>query len=167
MGSILGYTLSALIGGLLVTVYYWSRYSPQGTVHKKDDGSANSSSSSSNQTDTKATRPYNERDEYKMVLVVRNDLKMEKGKIAAQCSHATLGAYKRAMKRKLLTDLDRWENHSGQAKVVLKCESEEELLSLREKVIAEKINEYLVCDAGRTQVEPNTLTVLAIGPALK
>lgn len=26
-----------------------------------------------------------------MVLVVRNDLKMGKGKAAAQCSHATLG----------------------------------------------------------------------------
>ena len=30
-------------------------------------------------------------DEFKMVLVVRNDLKMGKGKAAAQCSHATLG----------------------------------------------------------------------------
>jgi PTH2 family peptidyl-tRNA hydrolase len=30
----------------------------------------------------------------KMVLVVREDLKMGKGKIGAQCGHATLGAYK-------------------------------------------------------------------------
>ena len=29
----------------------------------------------------------------KMVMVVRTDLKMGKGKIGAQCGHATLGAY--------------------------------------------------------------------------
>lgn len=28
------------------------------------------------------------------LLVIRNDLKMSKGKVAAQCSHATLAAYK-------------------------------------------------------------------------
>ena len=35
----------------------------------------------------------------KMVLVVRTDLDMGKGKIAAQCGHATLAAYKIAVKR--------------------------------------------------------------------
>uniref|UniRef100_A0A0A9DCY0 peptidyl-tRNA hydrolase n=1 Tax=Arundo donax TaxID=35708 RepID=A0A0A9DCY0_ARUDO len=34
-------------------------------------------------------------EDFKMVLVVRNDLKMGKGKIAAQCSHATLGLFKK------------------------------------------------------------------------
>mmetsp|Transcript_33570 Transcript_33570/g.79679 ORF Transcript_33570/g.79679 Transcript_33570/m.79679 type:complete len:110 (+) Transcript_33570:79-408(+) len=32
-----------------------------------------------------------EQTSYKMVLVVRQDLKMGKGKIAAQCSHAAVG----------------------------------------------------------------------------
>src|SRR3546814_7365924 len=36
--------------------------------------------------------------QYKMVLCVNMGLKMGKGKIAAQCSHATLGAYKRALR---------------------------------------------------------------------
>ena len=31
-----------------------------------------------------------------MVLVVRNDLKMGKGKIGAQCGHATLGTFRSA-----------------------------------------------------------------------
>jgi len=44
------------------------------------------------------------------VLVVRTDLKMRKGKIAAQCGHATLGCYKRAQKGAL----KRWMRH-GQA----------------------------------------------------
>ena len=39
-------------------------------------------------------------DNIKMVLVVRNDLKMGKGKIGAQWGHATLGAYKMSCKKK-------------------------------------------------------------------
>lgn len=39
-------------------------------------------------------------DNVKMVLVVRNDLKMGKGKIGAQCGHATLGAYRMSCKKK-------------------------------------------------------------------
>jgi peptidyl-tRNA hydrolase len=31
-----------------------------------------------------------------MVMVVREDLKMGKGKIGAQCGHAALGCYKKA-----------------------------------------------------------------------
>ena len=37
---------------------------------------------------------YADMGEVKMVLVVREDLKMGKGKIGAQCGHATLGAYR-------------------------------------------------------------------------
>jgi len=33
-----------------------------------------------------------------MVLVVREDLKMGKGKIGAQCGHASLGVFKQAEK---------------------------------------------------------------------
>ena len=39
-------------------------------------------------------------DNLKMVLVVRTDLKMGKGKIGAQCGHATLGSYKSALRKK-------------------------------------------------------------------
>jgi hypothetical protein len=34
----------------------------------------------------------------KMVLIVRQDLKMQAGKTAAQCGHATLGAYKKSLR---------------------------------------------------------------------
>lgn len=36
--------------------------------------------------------------DYKLVLVVRNDLKMGKGKIGAQCGHGAVGAVLKAMK---------------------------------------------------------------------
>ncbi|CAI8035459.1 Peptidyl-tRNA hydrolase 2, mitochondrial [Geodia barretti] len=57
--------------------------------------------------------------EYKMVLVVRNDLKMGKGKVAAQCAHAA-SAYKRMMKRDVRL-LSVWEDN-GQMKVVVKLQ---------------------------------------------
>lgn len=70
-------------------------------------------------------------DECKLVLVVRSDLKMDKGKIAAQCSHATLACYK-AMLKNNPSVLRQWER-SGQAKVTLKCPSEAELMQLQSR----------------------------------
>ncbi|CAI5722678.1 unnamed protein product [Peronospora effusa] len=100
---------------------------------------------------------------HKMVMCVRTDLKMGKGKIAAQCCHATLGAYKRALKR--TPDAIRaWET-LGQAKVCLKVDSEEEMLALAEKAAEHGLVHYIVIDAGRTQIAPDSKTVLSIGPA--
>jgi len=101
--------------------------------------------------------------EHKMVLVVRNDLSMGKGKIGAQCGHATLGAYKRAVKRSpaAVASWSRW----GQAKICVKVNSEAELLEIEQLANALKLPNYLVADAGRTQIEAGSLTVLAVGPA--
>ena len=46
-------------------------------------------------------------DEVKMVLVVREDLKMGKGKIGAQCGHATLGAFKEV--KRLAKEFKFWQ----------------------------------------------------------
>lgn len=59
-----------------------------------------------------------------MVLIVRNDLKMGKGKAAAQCSHAAVCCYKLSLINPEV--LSHWEDF-GQRKVVLKCEQEKEL----------------------------------------
>ena len=64
----------------------------------------------------------------KMVLVVRTDLKMGKGKAAAQCSHAAVGAYKIA-KKNAPNILRKWEK-TGQPKIVTKVETEGELLQV-------------------------------------
>ena len=53
----------------------------------------------------------------KMVLIVRTDLGMTKGKAAAQCAHAALGCYKKAVKSNAAA-LEAWEK-TGQAKVFL------------------------------------------------
>ncbi|EEY64153.1 peptidyl-tRNA hydrolase, putative [Phytophthora infestans T30-4] len=100
---------------------------------------------------------------HKMVMCVRTDLKMGKGKVAAQCCHATLGAYKRALKR--TPDAVRAWEMLGQAKVCLKVDSEEEMLALAEKAAEHGLVNYVVVDAGRTQIAPESKTVLSIGPA--
>jgi PTH2 family peptidyl-tRNA hydrolase len=99
----------------------------------------------------------------KLVLVVRTDLRMTPGKIAAQCGHATLACYKALMKKnpKLV---HHWER-IGQAKIALKADSEEQLMEL--EAIAKSLNlcARSIQDAGHTQVDPGTKTVLGIGPA--
>lgn len=103
-------------------------------------------------------------EDFKMVLVVRNDLKMGKGKIAAQCSHATLGLYKKLHTRAPKA-LNRWEM-CGQVKVVVKTESEEEMLALQARAKSIQLPTHVTIDAGRTQIAPNSRTVMAIlGPA--
>ncbi|KAL9344833.1 hypothetical protein Peur_062508 [Populus x canadensis] len=99
-------------------------------------------------------------DDFKMVLVVRNDLKMGKGKIAAQCSHATLGLYKKLLNRAPKA-LNRWEM-CAQPKVVVKIESEEDMLVLQERAKSLKLPTHITIDAGRTQIAPNSRTVMAI-----
>lgn len=99
----------------------------------------------------------------KMVLVVRQDLKMGKGKAAAQCCHATLAAYKQA-RRKCPDTLRVWES-SGQPKITLKCDTEEELMTLLARARSLGLVSYVVADAGRTQIAAGSHTVLAVGPA--
>ncbi|KAH8950674.1 hypothetical protein BDL97_10G097300 [Sphagnum fallax] len=98
--------------------------------------------------------------DFKMVLAVRNDLKMGKGKVAAQCSHATLGLYKKVF-HCAPKALQRWEMCS-QVKVVTKVNSEQEMLFLQSRAKSMKLPCHITIDAGRTQIAPNSRTVLAI-----
>ena len=53
----------------------------------------------------------------------------------------------------------------GQPKVVVKCQSEEQLIDLKNHASSLNIPFSLVRDAGRTQIAPGSKTVLGIGPA--
>ncbi|KAI9363057.1 peptidyl-tRNA hydrolase PTH2-domain-containing protein [Pilaira anomala] len=99
---------------------------------------------------------------FKLTLVVRSDLGMTKGKIAAQCGHATLACYKAAKKVNPLL-LKAWE-YSGQAKVALKCDSEDKLLELQAIALSLGLPAQTIQDAGRTQIAPGSRTVLGVGP---
>ncbi|VVC01396.1 Peptidyl-tRNA hydrolase [uncultured archaeon] len=98
----------------------------------------------------------------KQAIIVRGDLDMGKGKIAAQVSHASLSAFRKSELADKFT-ARKWEAE-GQKKVVLKVAGEAELLQLYEQMKRE-IPCSLIRDAGHTQVEPGTVTCFGAGPA--
>eukprot|EP00965_Chrysotila_dentata_P199793 6179595-Pleurochrysis_carterae.AAC.3 len=100
----------------------------------------------------------------KMVLVVRTDLKMGKGKIAAQCCHAAVHCFEEAQ-QVAPHRLDLWEESNGTAKVVVKCDSEDELLRVAAGARAAGLVHSLISDAGRTQIAAGSRTVCGVGPA--
>ncbi|KAG5421073.1 hypothetical protein I9W82_000163 [Candida metapsilosis] len=109
--------------------------------------------------------------EVRMTLVVRQDLKMGKGKAAAQCSHATLSLYKKitnpnsdAYNPEMVR---RWEYGNGQAKITLQVPNQEEMDMLYAQAISVGVNACIIHDAGRTQIAAGSATVLGLGPAPK
>ncbi|MBI4020568.1 MAG: aminoacyl-tRNA hydrolase [Candidatus Aenigmarchaeota archaeon] len=97
---------------------------------------------------------------FKQAIVIRKDLKLSKGKLAAQAAHACLEAYKKAdtwMQRK-------WEE-TGSKKVVLKADSLSHMRDIHKKALAAGLPCALIKDAGRTEVPAGTVTALGIGPA--
>ncbi|KAL0225672.1 hypothetical protein P9112_012996 [Eukaryota sp. TZLM1-RC] len=100
-------------------------------------------------------------EQLKMVFVVRTDLKMGKGKIAAQCCHACVPLWERIKG----TPLEQQYSKFGHAKVVLRTDNEEEILKLGAKAQDLQLPYYIVRDAGRTQIEAGSITVIGMGPA--
>ena len=100
---------------------------------------------------------------YKQVLVIRSDLKMSKGKIAAQAGHAAVSASEEARKKHRAW----WKAwmEEGQCKVAVKVESEKELLELEKQAKKLALPCALITDRGLTEVPPGTITCLGIGPA--
>ena len=97
----------------------------------------------------------------KLAVVVRADLGMGRGKIAAQAAHAAVAA---ALSSQGTPEFAAWLR-DGQVKLVLRADSEADLLDLVTSARSAGLPVEVICDAGRTQVEPGTLTSAAIGPA--
>lgn len=100
---------------------------------------------------------------FKQAIVARNDLGMGKGKLAAQCSHASVQAAMEA-REKNPGALQAWLDE-GMEKIVLKTAGEESLNELYSRARRAKLPCSLVHDAGRTQVPSGSATAIAIGPA--
>lgn len=98
----------------------------------------------------------------KMVIIVRTDLNMTHGKVASQCAHAAVTLYD-AANRSGNVVLKSWLL-SGQPKIVLRGSNEKELRRLYDVAKGKKLNACLIFDAGRTQIDSGTLTVVGIGP---
>lgn len=96
----------------------------------------------------------------KMIFFVRNDLKMGKGKIASQCGHGGIGMYKKIIKQKsILTE--EWEN-TGSTKITLKVKGENDFGDIIKYCQINDILYHQVIDAGKTQINANSKTVLVI-----
>ena len=103
-----------------------------------------------------------------MYIIVNDDLKMSKGKIASQVGHVVqiiieniIGYYidnKKNKESELYYDnYVKWKD-GGSTKIVLKSNQQN-----IEKLIKLKGIEY-IRDAGKTQIEPNSLTVIGFYP---
>lgn len=100
---------------------------------------------------------------FKLVVVFRSDLHLSKGKAAVQAGHAAVSAAEEARKR----HREWWEEwlYEGQRKIAVKVKTEKELIELEEQAKELGLPCALIVDRGLTEIPPNTVTCLGIGPA--
>lgn len=96
----------------------------------------------------------------KQVIVINGALHMSIGKTAAQAAHAAVGAAERASAKQRA----QWAEF-GVTKIVVIAADEDRLLALTAKAVEYRLPNFLVCDAGRTEIPAGSLTALGIGPA--
>jgi PTH2 family peptidyl-tRNA hydrolase len=99
---------------------------------------------------------------YKLVIAVREDLKLSVGKISVQVAHAAVACAFQAKKNHM-----RWYKtwkDEGAKKVVVKVEDEEALFDLERLSKSKKIESCVITDAGLTEIPPGTVTCIGIGP---
>lgn len=120
----------------------------------------------------------------KMMIVMRRDLKMRKGKIAAQAGHACIDAILMALNKegrvndfeitddgiilkdsdKSTTPLSDWFKY-GCAKICVYVDSEEELMNIADKAKEKGIIAAVITDAGMSEFHGvPTKTCLALEP---
>lgn len=122
----------------------------------------------------------------KQVIVVRKDLNMRKGKIAAQVAHASLGCIKKILQKTEDTDINFFDTNEkiinyrlsyyeidafgewfedSWTKICASVDTETELLDIRDRCKEKNILHCLVQDAGRTEFKGiPTYTCIAVGP---
>lgn len=96
---------------------------------------------------------------FKQVILVRSDLKLSPGKLAVQAAHASVEAVLTSPK----TNIAAWRKE-GMKKIVLSVNNLDELRQHQQSAENKKLAAALITDAGRTEIEPGTITCLAIGP---
>ena len=120
-------------------------------------------------------------DNVKQVILVRDDLKMSKGKIAAQVAHASVNAllfqrkgygrfdsnnikYPHEVRFSASDDMCSWLN-GNYTKITLKVNSEEELTKYYNQAKEKELPCSIITDKGFTELKGETKTCVAIGPA--
>ncbi len=100
---------------------------------------------------------------YKQVVVFRSNLKLSKGKAAVQAGHAAVSAAEESRKhhKKWFED---WFME-GQCKIAVKVKDENEMRKLNVQARDSGLPCALIVDRGLTEIPPDTVTCLGIGPA--
>lgn len=93
---------------------------------------------------------------FKMAIILRTDLGMDKGKMVAQGAHAAVDVALWGDKR----DVMDWKCE-GQRKIVLKVKTEQELKDIANKVLDDSIYVGVIRDFGLTQIPAGSLTAIA------
>ena len=96
----------------------------------------------------------------KQAIIIRTDLKMDKGKIAAQAAHASVSAFLKTG----YTNRNKWLI-SGMKKIVLKVSSKKELFEIFREAKRMNYPCAIIADAGKTQIKAGSHTAVGIGPA--
>jgi len=101
--------------------------------------------------------------EYKMVIVTRKDLKLSKGKLAAQVAHAAVTC---ALETKKHNNkwFQKWMRE-GAKKAIVKTDHVDDFSKLKQLADNLKIESIIISDAGHTEIPSGTKTVLGLGPA--
>lgn len=101
---------------------------------------------------------------YKMIFVVNMDLNMGRGKQCAQVAHASLGLYLKI--QEFGSEEDKLKVHSwiamGQKKIVVRGNNLQQIESIQKEADRANLPNFLVSDAGCTQIAPGSKTVLSI-----
>jgi PTH2 family peptidyl-tRNA hydrolase len=138
--EIAGFFILGILGGVLVYIF---------GIEKKATGNS----------DGKREVPS---EEMTSIFCVRKDLKMGRGKIAAQCGHAILGIFRKLLKQ-MPGVAHEW--HEGEfPKKFFYCEDELQMLSIEEQARASGYQTIIIHDAGLTQIAAGSATVLGIAP---
>jgi peptidyl-tRNA hydrolase, PTH2 family len=177
------YFLSSLLSFATgVVVSWWYLRSQHGSASAARRG-VQSVKSTSEIVAKRAAVVLRQEEETQLALVVRKDLKMGTGKIAAQCAHAAVAVVEdiqsknHAGSSSTSSDADEGDGghaqwlstwlKTGSPKVALQVDSEAALVNLAKEAKALSLPFYVIRDAGRTQIAAGSKTVVAIGPAPK
>lgn len=112
----------------------------------------------------------------RQVIIVSSSAKMPKGKLAAQVAHASLNSFLSSTEVtidddfnfKLSSDAHEWMTNGSHTKICVKCDSEDEMLDIYERLMNDGIPCAKIIDSGRTVFNGvSTLTAIGVGPAPK
>lgn len=100
----------------------------------------------------------------KQVIVVRRDIQMPTGKLAAQVAHASSAIFINSMVQSFQSHMIEWRD-TGHTKICLGVDSEEELIDIHAAALHKNLPTFFVVDSGRTVFRgERTSTCVAIGP---